>query len=274
MLLKIVMVMMERFNAQKIKDELVQWIKDWFEKNGKDCNAVLGLSGGKDSTICAALLAEALGKDRVIGVAMPDKGQGLNEAGEIAKYLGIRFMYAPINGITQGFNSIWYAFGDEDKWSKQSEQNIPPRIRMTMLYAIAQTYNGRVCCCDNASENYLGYSTLFGDDAGSFSPIGNLTVTEVRAIGDLMGLPSEWVHKIPDDGLPHSSTDEQKLGFSYETLDNYIRFGVEPDEKIKEKIDRMHENSQFKRDILHVPVYNPYPWDLGVKVFEDEDVIW
>lgn len=259
------------FNVQKIKDELVQWIKDWFEKNGKGCKAVLGLSGGKDSTICAALLAEALGPENVIGVAMPDEHQGLNEADKIAEYLGIRFMYAPINGITQGFNSIWYAFGDEDfKWSEQSIQNIPPRIRMTMLYAIAQTYNGRVCCCDNASENYLGYSTLFGDDAASFSPLGNLTVTEIRAIGDLMGLPKEWVHKIPDDGLPYSSTDEEKYGFSYETLDKYIRFGIEPDKEIKEKIDRMHENSQFKRDILHVPAYNPHLPDLGVKIENEE----
>ena len=257
------------FDAKKVRKELVQWIKDWFEENGKGCTGVLGLSGGKDSTICAALLAEALGPGNVIGVAMPDQGQGLNGADEIAKYLGIRFMYAPINVITQSFNSMWYA--EDFKWSEQSIQNIPPRIRMTMLYAIAQTYNGRVCCCDNASENYLGYSTLFGDDAGSFSPIGNLTVTEVRAIGDLMGLPKEWVHKTPDDGLPHSSSDEQKFGFSYETLDKYIRFGIEPETEIQKKIDRMHENSQFKRDILHVPAYSPYLPDLGVEI-EEEDL--
>jgi NAD+ synthase len=133
---------------------------------------------------------------------------------------------------------------------------------MTMLYAIAQTYNGRVCCCDNASENYLGYSTLFGDDAGSFAPLGNLTVTEIREIGDYMGLPHEWVHKTPDDGLPCSSPDEKKFGFSYETLDRYIRFNEIPNAELKEKIDRMHRNSQFKRDIIHVPAYCPYIPDL------------
>ena len=256
----------KKMDVKKIKDELVQWIKDWFEKNGKGCTAVLGLSGGKDSTICAALLAEALGPENVIGVAMPDMLQGLNDADKIAEYLGIRFMKAPIGGIVNGFNNMWTSFGDEDfRWSDQAQQNLPPRIRMTMLYAIAQTFNGRVCCCDNASENYLGYSTLFGDDAGSFAPLGNLTVTEIRAIGDLLGLPKEWVHKIPDDGLPHSSSDEQKFGFSYETLDKYIRFGVEPESEIREKIDRMHENSQFKRDILHVPAYIPWLDDLGIE---------
>ena len=257
-------------NTIKIKNELVQWIKDWFEENGKGCTAVLGLSGGKDSTICAALLAEALGPENVIGVAMPDMLQSLNDADKIAEHLGIRFMTAPIGGIVNGFNNMWTNFGDEDfRWSNQAQQNLPPRIRMTMLYAVAQTFNGRVCCCDNASENYLGYSTLFGDDAGSFAPLGNLTVTEIRAIGDLMGLPHEWVHKTPDDGLPHSSSDEQKFGFSYHILDRYIRFGLEPTPEIKEKIDRMHRNSQFKRDIIHVPAYNPYLPDRGV----EEEVI-
>lgn len=243
-----------QFDAKKEHEDVVEWIRNWFEKNGNGCNAVLGLSGGKDSTICAALLAEALGKDRVIGVAMPSYGQGLNDADKIAEYLGIKFMAMPIENIVGSFYGL---LDDGQTWSEQTQQNIPPRVRMTMLYAIAQTFNGRVCCCDNASENYLGYSTLFGDDAGSFSPLGELTVTEVRAIGDLLGLPAEWVHKTPDDGLPHSSSDEQKFGFSYETLDKYIREGIEPDKEIKEKIDRMHKNSQFKRNILHVPVYRP-----------------
>ena len=246
---------------KKVKDELVQWIKDWFEMNGKGCNAVLGLSGGKDSTICAALLAEALGKEHVIGVAMPSVGQGLNEADKIAKHLGIRFIKAPIDGLMAEFDGMWYEFGDEDfHWSKQTIQNIPPRLRMTMLYALAQTYNGRVCCCDNASENFIGYSTLFGDDAGSFAPLGNLTVTEVRAIGDLMGLPHEWVHKTPDDGLPHSSPDEEKIGFTYEVLDKYIRKNEIPNAELKEKIDKMHRNTQFKRDIIRVPAYDPF-WE-------------
>ena len=242
------------FDAKKEKEGVIEWIKNWFEKNGNGCNAVLGLSGGKDSTICAALLAEALGPDRVIGVAMPDHGQGINDADKIAEYLGIKFMTMPIENITGSFYGL---LGDGQTWSEQTQQNIPPRVRMTMLYAIAQTFNGRVCCCDNASENFLGYSTLFGDDAGSFAPLGELTVTEVRAIGDLLGLPAEWVHKTPDDGLPHSSSDEQKFGFTYEELDRFIRDGIGLKSTKMEKMLKMHNNSQFKRNILHVPSYKP-----------------
>ena len=154
---------------------------------------------------------------------------------------------------------------------EKAEQNIPPRVRMTMLYALSQTFNGRVADTCNYSENYIGYCTIFGDAAGAFSPLGNLTVTEIYAIGDEMGLPYEWVHKTPDDGLPHSSPDEEKFGFTYETLDKYIRFGIEPDDElVKERIDKMHRFSQFKRDTLHIATYSPYLPDLGVKV-EDEE---
>lgn len=246
--------MMYKFNAKKVREELVQWIKDWFEVNGPDCNVILGLSGGKDSTIVAALCAEALGPERVIGVAMPDVLQGLNGAEEIANHLGIQFMIMPIGRIVNEFNTINKDF----TWSKQSQQNIPPRIRMTMLYAISQTFNGRVADTCNLSENYIGYCTIFGDCAGAFSPLGKLTVSEVYAIGDEIGLPYEWVHKTPDDGLPHSSPDEEKLGFTYATLDKYIREGVEPEPETKEKIDRMHKFSQFKRDTVRITSYDPY----------------
>ena len=124
--------------------------------------------------------------------------------------------------------------------------------------SLAQTYNGRVCCCDNASENYLGYSTFGGDDLGAFSPLGNLTVTEIRALGKELGLPDEFVLKIPDDGLPNSSPDEVKFGFTYEMLDKYIREGVCEDDAIREKIDEMHAKSQFKRNIIRVPAFNPW----------------
>ena len=245
------------FNAKEERERVVQWIKTWFEMNGPGCNAVIGLSGGKDSTIVAALCAEALGKDRVIGVALPDHGQTLNGADLIAEHLGIKFMVMPIENITGSF----YGLLENGKtWSEQSQQNIPPRIRMTMLYAISQTFNGRVADTCNLSENYIGYCTIFGDCAGAFSPLGKLTVSEVYAIGDEMGLPYEWVHKTPDDGLPHSSPDEEKLGFTYEALDKYIRENVEPEPETKEKIDRMHKTSQFKRDTVRISTYTPIVW--------------
>lgn len=253
------------FDVEKNVQNCIQWIKDWFEQNGPGCNAIIGLSGGKDSTIAAALLAKALGPERVIGVAMPDFGQGVHDADNIAKYLGIKYIKAPITNIVFGFQSMWMYLGDEDfKWSEQSEQNIPPRIRMTMLFAISQTFNGRVVNTCNLSEDYVGYATLFGDAAGSFSPISGFTVTELYQIGDYLGIPYKWVHKIPDDGLPNSSPDEAKFGFTYAELDDYIRFGIEPvgycnnsNELKIDKIKRMHKNNLFKLEILHIPHFEP-----------------
>lgn len=246
------------FDPKEQKDRIVEWIRGWFEENGKDCNAVIGLSGGKDSTIAAALCVEALGNDRVIGVALPDMLQGINEADKIAEHLGIKFMTIPIG------NACWYlkkakdASGEVFEWSTQTEQNIPPRIRMAMLYAVSQSFNGRVVGTCNLSENYIGYMTRWGDQASDFEPLAGLTVTEVRAIGHELGLPAEWVDKVPDDGLPKSCPDEEKFGFSYETLDMYIRFKVCDDEAIKAKIDAMHKKNLFK--LMPQPVYKPDLW--------------
>lgn len=222
------------------------WLREWFEKNGNGCNAIVGLSGGKDSTIMAALCVEALGKDRVIGVGMPDKGQDYHGADEIAAYFGIRFIGANIGGMTTALKQL---FADSE-WgldmSAQAEQNMPPRLRMVTLYAISQSNNGRVMGTCNLSENYVGYLTKYGDGASDVEPLAELTVTELLQIGDLMGIPAKWVHKIPTDDLPHSMGDEAKFGFSYATLDKYIR-GIEtPEPEIKEKIDRMHRNNLFK----------------------------
>lgn len=261
------------FNVEEVTKNCILWIKNWFEKNGSGCNAVLGLSGGKDSTIVAKLCVEALGADRVIGVAMPDNGQGTNEADKIAEYLGIKYMVIPIDGVVAEFHKVWDDQDSDVIWSKQSEQNIPPRVRMTMLYALSQTFNGRVANTCNLSEDFVGYATLFGDAAGSFAPLSQLTVTEIYQIGDYLGLPYEWVHKVPDDGLPHSSSDEKKFGFSYAELDRYIREGIvpegacenNPDELKVDKIDRMHRNNKFKTEIVQIPHFDPL-----VEVFDLE----
>lgn len=261
------------FNVEEVTKNCIQWIKDWFNENGKTCNAIIGISSGKDSTIVAKLCVEALGADRVIGVAMPDNGQGTNEADKIAEYLGIKYMVIPIDGVVAEFHKVWDDQDSDVIWSKQSEQNIPPRVRMTMLYALSQTFNGRVANTCNLSEDFVGYATLFGDAAGSFAPLSQLTVTEIYQIGDYLGLPYEWVHKIPDDGLPHSSSDEKKFGFSYAELDRYIREGIvpegacenNPDELKVDKIDRMHRNNKFKTEIVQIPHFNPL-----VEVFDLE----
>lgn len=228
----------------KLRKDCVRWIKEWFEENGNGCCAVLGMSGGKDSTVAAALCAEALGKDKVVGVAMPAEGQSLNGADEICEYLGIRYICTPIKDIIDGFECVRNSI--EEPLTAQTEQNIPPRVRMTVLYAISQTLNGRVVNTCNLSEDWVGYATRWGDGAGDFSPLGKLTVQEIRGIGHDMGIPAKWVDKIPDDGLPHSCSDEQKFGFTYQVLDRYIRTGICEDAAVKAKIDAMHRRNLFK----------------------------
>ena len=242
------------YNA--LKENCVAWVRDWFEKNGPTCSAVLGMSGGKDSTIAAAVCAQALGPERVIGVSMPQNGQGLNDADNICQYLGIHYICLPIGAVTDACEALEGCIPG-GKWSVQTVQNIPPRIRMTMLYAVAQSSNGMVANTCNLSEDYIGYATLFGDAAGSFSPFGRLVVREVKGIGHALGLPAKWVDKIPDDGLPHSSPDEEKFGFTYATLDRYIREGVCDDDAVRAKIDRMHARNLFKTEILHIPAFDP-----------------
>ncbi len=241
---------------KKLTEDCIAWIRGWFESNGPQCSAVLGMSGGKDSTVAAALCARALGPQRVVGVAMPAGGQSLNEADEICKYLGIRYLCLPIGRIEAECDALG-ALLPGGEFSLQSIQNIPPRIRMTMLYAVAQSCNGMVANTCNLSEDYIGYATLFGDAAGSFAPLGGLVVREVRSIGHDLGLPARWVDKVPDDGLPGSCPDEAKFGFSYDTLDRYIREGVCDDPSVKEKIDGMHRRNLFKTQILHIPAFQP-----------------
>lgn len=228
------------FNVKQVTKDIIEWIRSWFEENGKGCNAVLGLSGGKDSTIVAALCAVALGKDRVIGIAMPDdtRNQGINDADKIAEYLGIKYMVVPIGESVKTFEK--YAT------TEQAIQNIPPRVRMITLYAVSQSNNGRVVNTCNWSENVIGYETIYGDAAGDFSPLGDLTVTEILAVGDELGLPREWVYKTPDDGLPHSTSDEIKLGFTYETLDKYIRGNGTVSTEDREKITKRIKANAFK----------------------------
>lgn len=231
-------------DCTELKDRCVEWIRDWFERNGKGCCAVLGMSGGKDSTVCAALCAEALGKNRVVGVSMPAEGQSINDADRICSHLGIRYICVPIGSIIDGFSPLRKEF--EEGLSAQTEQNIPPRVRMTVLYAVSQTLGGRVVNTCNLSEDWIGYATRWGDSAGDFSPLGGLVVQEIKGIGHALGIPSEWVEKTPDDGLPHSCSDEEKFGFTYAVLDRYIRTGVCEDPRTKEKIDSLHSRNLFK----------------------------
>lgn len=243
-----------KFDAKKVKNECVQWIRDWFDENGKDCKAVIGISGGKDSSIVAALCVEALGKDRVFGVLMPNGVQNdIDVAKDLCDFLDIRRC---VVNIDKAFLSIKREVKTalDDHWSAQTSTNLPARLRMCVLYAVSQTVNGRVANTCNLSEDWVGYSTRYGDSVGDFSPLSNLTVTEVKAIGYTCGLPKRFIEKVPIDGLC-GKTDEDNLGFSYTILDRYIRTGEIDDLGIKEKIDTMHKRNLFKLQLM--PSFNP-----------------
>ena len=242
------------FDALKVKNDCVAWIRDFFEKNGRGCNAVIGISGGKDSSVVAALCVEALGKDRVIGVLMPCGIQhDIDCAYQLVNHLGIK--YYEIN-VKEAIEALKAAMPAELPLSAQSVTNLPPRIRMSTLYAVSQSVNGRVANTCNLSEDWVGYSTRYGDAAGDFSPLGKLTVQEVKAVGAYLGLPQFLVEKVPSDGLS-GKTDEDNLGFTYAALDKYIREGVCEDESVKARIDRLHIINEFK--LKPIPCYEYKP---------------
>ena len=232
------------FDAEKTKNDIVNWIREWFRENGEGCRAVIGISGGKDSSVVAALCAEALGKDRVLGVMMPRGEQfDIDVSRALVNHLGIEGITVNVEEACNAVeNQVKGVFGEI---SPQTKTNIPPRVRMTMLYAVCQTVGGRVANTCNLSEDYVGYNTIFGDNAGDFSPLSRLTVQEVKAVGRALGLPSMFVDKVPIDGL-QGKTDEDNLGFTYAVLDRYIRTGVCDDPADKEKIDRKHRTNLFK----------------------------
>lgn len=233
------------FDAQKVKNNCVNWIREFFENNGKGCNAVVGISGGKDSSIVAALCVEALGADRVIGVLMPCGDQpDIDMAKLLVNHLGIKHY---IINIKDAVDSLTKEMPFE--LSTQSVQNLKPRIRMSTLYAVSQSHNGRVANTCNLSEDYVGYSTRYGDSVGDFSPCSNITVEEMKQIGAVLGLPEELINKVPSDGLCGKS-DEDNLGFTYAELDRYIRTGKIDNLEHKEIIDRKHDLNLFKLSVM------------------------
>ena len=250
------------FDAEKAVKATVKWIRDWFEANGPGCNAIVGVSGGKDSSIAAALCAEALGKDRVIGVLMPNGDQAdIDMAKLLVSHLGIENYIINIKGAFDSTISEMKAAGVEP--SKDTVINLPPRLRMSTLYAVGQSRNGRVVNTCNLSEDWVGYSTRYGDSVGDFSPMSCFTTAEIRAMGRVLGLPEVLIEKVPSDGLSGMS-DEDKLGFTYAVLDRYIRTGEIDDPATKERIDSLHKKNLFKLRFMDCFKYD------GVEVKADE----
>lgn len=241
------------------KDECIKWIKEWFNENGKDCCAVIGISGGKDSTVAAALCVEALGKDRVIGVLLPNGIQSdINDAERVCEFLQIKYTKLNLMYVCEEIKSSIKRANNAGfvpiNPTPQAEINLPPRVRMSMLYYVSQCLNGRVVNTCNLSEDWVGYSTRYGDAAGDFSPLGLLLTDEVIAIGEELGIPKELLYKAPSDGLC-GKTDEDNLGFTYEVLNHYIRTGECKDKTIQEKINYLHKKNRFKTEPM--PHYVP-----------------
>lgn len=234
----------------KLTTDCIEWIKKYFkDTNGR--KAVIGISGGKDSTVVAGLCVQALGKDNVIGVMMPNGVQSdIADSEKIIDFLGIRSVTV----------NIQYAFMNlanqinERSISSQAEMNMPPRLRMTVLYGVAQNIGGRVANTCNLSEDTVGWATIYGDSAGDFSPLSRLTTEEVCAIGDDLGLPADLVHKTPSDGLC-GKTDEDGIGCTYKEINELIRKGIKGPNY--DMIIKKYKANKFKTDMIRVPAFEP-----------------
>ena len=247
------------FDVEKVTEDCILWIKEWFEKNGPGCNAVIGISGGKDSTIVTKLCVEALGADRVIGVMMPNGVQkDISDSIKVCKLLGIKNY--TIN-IENSVNAILKEMNESGiEITEQTRTNLPARIRMSTLYAVSQSNNGRVSNNCNKSEDIMGYSTRYGDAAGDFSPLSELTTVEIVAIGDYLGLPYDLVHKTPIDGLNTNAdgsyvTDEQSMGVSYDDIHKYVRMRNELSQETINYISGREKKNLFKLQLM--PKFNP-----------------
>ena len=239
------------FDPNKVKDDIIRWIRGWFEANGKECNAIVGISGGKDSSVTAALSVAAYGRENVVGVLMPDGVQpDIDYSQALVEHLNLPHTTINIHDAVQGVLGEMERAGLTP--SRQTTVNLPSRIRMATLYAVAQSLPGGIVInTSNLSEDWVGYCTIYGDSAGAFSPLGMYTTEEVVALGRQLGLPEKFLIKPPSDGLT-GKTDEDNLGFTYHAVNEYVRRGV-VDADIKERIDALHP-SRFKFQTL--PVYH------------------
>lgn len=233
---------------KKLSTRVVEWVREYLNSFGGNTAAVIGISGGKDSTIAAKICVEAVGANRVICVRMPQGNQhDLRTARAVCDYLGTKSYEIDIKYLYETLtNTLIFTTALPVDKAPVYTSNTPARLRMTILYGIAAALgDARVVNTCNKSEDYVGYATKFGDAAGDFSPLSDLTVSEVKQIGKELKVPEEFVEKVPEDGLS-GKTDEENLGFTYSELDNYLLFGVEPGEQTLKNIEDRHIKNLHK----------------------------
>lgn len=243
-----------------IKEQAISWVQNYFSKNANEnTKAIIGISGGKDSSTVAALCCAALGKDRVIGVMMPNGIQSdIDDSKKLCDFLGIKNYTINIENAYKGLTAEIKNQTGKENTPSQYNTNTPSRLRMTTLYGIAALEgNARISCNGNLSERLAGYFTIWGDGAGDFAPLANLFVDEVVQLGLDLGLPKELCVKAPSDGMS-GKTDEDNLGFTYDELkkvakNNYADLDKDKVEKIKNRLNGM----AFKRELLNIPSFMP-----------------
>ena len=244
------------FEPEQEIDHICDWVKDYWVKNTKNyTKAIIGMSGGKDSFITAALLVRALGADKVVGVLMPqDYQEDIEDAQDQCEYLGIQWYCVDIGPAAR---SLYREFEETTDMvlNNRIKTNTPARLRMTTLYMTAAALGGRVVNTCNLSEDYVGYSTKYGDLAGDFGLLEVYCVREVLAIGKALGLPEHWIYKTPADGMCGHS-DEESLGVTYKVIDEYILDNITPSLDELSIINTLNKNNKHKNDI-HIP--SPHP---------------
>lgn len=241
---------MYSFNAEKTKENIIKWLHTLKDISGLQ-KVVIGVSGGKDSTVCAALCAEAFGKENVLGIIMPNGEQkDINDAIKVCSCIGIDYKIVNIKPM---YDTFIKSMKTASEISKDALINLQPRIRMSVLYSIGQSNHMRVCGTGNLSERTLGYFTKWGDGACDFNPIGNFTVQEVIAIGKTFKeIPVELIEKTPSDGLTGMS-DEEKLGIKYIDVHNYLRGTANVPFEVMDKIEEKTIMAEHK--VKPIPIY-------------------
>ncbi len=250
---------MKNFDAKEQTEKVVQFIRDYYKSAGVG-GAILGISGGKDSGIVAGLMVEALGKENVIGVTMPchSKEEDKTDAKLISDYYGFELINFDITGTFDTFKNELEGLGEFSEGDlKNSDINLKPRLRMATLYYLAALYSSLrgktylVAGTSNKCELYVGYFTKGGDSVHDISPIADFTVEEVIKIGEYLKVPEKVLYKQPNDGLSNQS-DEDKLGVKYADVAAFMEDENAVDEKVAEKIRKLHANNLHK---FNIPTY-------------------